>query len=182
MLPQGLQSTKIGIKQEDEKEECKTQPSKKDKDVFVHVYNLNTEMRENIYIDQTGWFPTMSSQRNQYSIVMCKLDSNAILMEAMKNRTAGEMVRDYQVLTDRLHARGIRPKHHAIDKEISADLKLAIKNNEMVYQLVPPDNHQRNIAKKGIQTAKCHIISVLYGADPKFPMHLLNRLLRGVEL
>ena len=57
--------------------------------------------------------------------------------------------------------------------------KLAIKNDEIAYQLVPPGDHWRNIAERGIQIAKGHTISVLCGADPKFSMHLWDRLLRG---
>ena len=63
-----------------------------------------------------------------------------------------------------------------LDNEISAELKLAVKINEMTYQLVPHDNHWRNIAEKGIQIVKGHIISMLYGADTKFYLKYLSSL------
>ena len=47
---------------------------------------------------------------------------------------------------------------------------------------MPPDNHRRIITEKGIQTAKGHIVSMQCWADPKFPMHLWDRLLRRMEL
>jgi hypothetical protein len=31
----------------------------------------------------------------------------------------------------------------------------------MTYQLVPPQDHQRNLAEKAIQTFKAHFISIL---------------------
>ena len=110
---------------------------------------------------------------------MYEMDSNTILMEAMKNWMAGKMVCAYQFLIDRLHAHGIRPKHHVLGNKILAELKLAIENNEMNYQLVSPDDHRRTIAKKGIQTAKGHIIFVLCRAASKFSMRLWDRLLLG---
>ena len=57
--------------------------AKNHKDVFVHVYDLNDEMRGKIYTDQTGWFSTRPSHGNQYIFVMFKMDRNTILMEAM---------------------------------------------------------------------------------------------------
>ncbi len=53
-----------------------------------------------IYTDQPGRFPKKSSRSNQYIMVLTKIDSNPILIEPMKNRIAGEMIRAYQVLID----------------------------------------------------------------------------------
>ena len=52
----------------------------------------------------------------------------------------------------------------------------------MTFQLVPPEDHRRNLAQRGIQTGKAHMISVLIGVDPNFPMHLWDRLLPGSEM
>ena len=47
------------------------------------------------------------------------------------------------------------------DNECSEEFKQAIKGNNMKYQLVPPQNHCRNIAERAIQTFKVHLISTL---------------------
>jgi hypothetical protein len=47
----------------------------------------------------------------------------------------------------------------------------------MQYQLVPPNDHRRNITEKAIQVFKAHFISILCGADKVFPLHLWDRLL-----
>jgi hypothetical protein len=57
-----------------------------------------------------------------------------------------------------------------LDNEISAEYMLAIEENGMKFQLVPPHDHRRNIAKKGIPVFKDHFVSVLCGTDVKFPM------------
>ncbi len=81
------------------------------------------EALRKIWTDQTGRFPKQSSQGNQYIMVLTKSDSSAILVEPMKNRSAGEMVRAYQALIDRLNATGIFPLEHILDNKCSALFK-----------------------------------------------------------
>ena len=69
-----------------------------------------------------------------------------------------------------------------LDNECSEDFKEAIRDNQMTYELVPPDDHRRNTAERAIQTAKSHIISVLCGCDPNFPRHLWDLLLPQMEI
>jgi hypothetical protein len=114
-------------------------------------------------------------------MVLIKIDSNAILVEAMKNRTTGEMIRAYQVLVNCLRSAGVTPKMHILDNECSAEFKERIKSNNMQYQLVPAHDHRRNIAEKAILVFKAHFISILCGADKSFPLHLWDRLLGQAE-
>jgi hypothetical protein len=51
----------------------------------------------------------------------------------------------------------------------------------MTYQLVPPDDHRRNMAKKAIQTFKDHFIGVLSGCAATMPIHLWCQLLPQIE-
>ncbi len=134
--------------------------------------DVNDEAAQKIYSDQPGRFPTKSSRGNHYIMVLTEVDSDGILVKPMKNRTAGEMIRAYQALIDRLNLAGIFPKLHILDNECSADLKAVIKENRMKFQSVPPHDHRRNIAKKAISTFKDHFISILCGADKAFPLNL----------
>jgi hypothetical protein len=76
---------------------------------------------------------------------------------------------------------GIVPKHQVLDNQASAAYKKAVGDSNMTYKLVPLDNHQRNMAKKAIQTFKDHFVGVLGGCAPTFPMHLWCQLLLQVE-
>ena len=105
-------------------------------------------------------------------MTLVEIDSNAILVEPMKNRTSGDMIRAYLVLLGRLKRRNINPKKHILDNEASEEFKKVIKDNGMTYKMVPPDMHQSNIAKKVIQTFKDHFVAILSGVDDTFPMHL----------
>ncbi len=138
---------------------------------------MEDEATLKIYTNQPGQFPKKSSRGNQYIMVLAEVDSNAILVEPMKSRTAGEMVRAYQVLIDHLNSAGIFPKLHILDNECSDDMKKTIKSNKMDFQFVPPHDHCRNLAEKAIQTFKDHFVAILCGVDKSFPLHLWDRLL-----
>jgi hypothetical protein len=64
-----------------------------------------------MYTDQTSNFPKKSSKGNQYIMVLIEIDSNAILIEAMKNCSAREMIQAYQVLVTCLCNAGVMPKN-----------------------------------------------------------------------
>jgi hypothetical protein len=70
-----------------------------------------------MYTNQTGKFPKKSSRGHQYIMVLLEMDSNAILVAAMKNRLAGEMIYAYQELVDHLQSAGIQPKLHLLDNK-----------------------------------------------------------------
>ena len=85
-----------------ESKEAQTIQIPNEKAVYVKEYNLAEELDRKMYSDQTGKFPVTSYKGNQYIMVLFETTSNNILVEAMKDRTAGEMVRAYQFLIDRL--------------------------------------------------------------------------------
>jgi hypothetical protein len=148
----GLRLTK-GTPQTDGKEETEeatklTRPPTKQKEAIIRVYDLSKEAERLMYTDQTGQFPQKSSRGNQYIMVLIEIDSNAILVEAMKTRTTGEMIRAYQVLVNRLHSAGVTPKMHILDNECSAEFKERIKSNNMQYQLVPHTTTEGTLQKK----------------------------------
>jgi hypothetical protein len=78
----------------------------------MKIYDLKDEAQLKMYTNQTGQFPKKSSRGNQNIMVLIKLDSNVILVGAMKNHTAGEITRVYQALADCLHSAGIQSKMH----------------------------------------------------------------------
>jgi hypothetical protein len=51
-----------------------------------------------IYTDQTGRFHVISSKVNKYIMVFYEYDGNSILAEPIKNRTAPELLRAFQVM------------------------------------------------------------------------------------
>ena len=70
-----------------------------------------------------------------------------------------------------------------LDNEVSADFKRTIMEYWCAtYQLVPPNVHQINIAKRSICTFKAHFLSVMNGLDPTFPKFIWDNLFVQTEL
>ena len=152
---------------------------KKVRDVFTRVYDI----RETVFSDQTGRFPTRSQRGNKYIMVMVEIDSNAILVEPINSRNDHELARAYRVLMTRLQQAGIVPKKHILDNEVSEAMKAIIKDEyKMAMELVPPGCHRRNAAEVAIRNFKAHFLSVLAGAAEDFPPSLWDRLLPQTEI
>jgi hypothetical protein len=76
-----------------------------------------------IYINQTGQFPVISSRGNLSIMVLYEYDGNAIMAEPIKNNKAGELLRYFQVMEQTLTSRGLTPKLMTLDNEASKLLK-----------------------------------------------------------
>ncbi|KAL7534171.1 hypothetical protein ACHAWF_006436, partial [Thalassiosira exigua] len=162
-------------------ERCDTSKlkGKKERDIFTKVYDV----RETIYSDQTGQFPTRSMSGNKYVMVMVEIDSSGILVEPMKNRTDNEMIRAYQTLVQRLQRANITPRKHVLDNEVSESMKELIRSKyNMQLELVPPGCHRRNAAEVAIRNFKSHFLSILAGVADDFPLQLWDRLLPQAEI
>jgi hypothetical protein len=92
---------------------------KKVHDVYIKTYNV----RETMFSDQTGQFPTRSRSGNKYIMIMVEIDSSAILVDPMKSRKDTKMIRAYNALRLRLKRAGISPKKHVMDNKVSKTMK-----------------------------------------------------------
>jgi hypothetical protein len=130
-----------------------------------------------IYTDQTGRFPVVSSKGNKYIMILYDYDSNAILAQPKKDRTAPELLKAFQIMEQELVARGLKPKLMKLDNEASKLLKMYLHQQDITFQLVPPYGHRRNSAERAIRSFKDHLIAGLCSTDKSFPMHLWDILL-----
>jgi hypothetical protein len=130
-----------------------------------------------IYTDQTGIFPVVSSKGNKYIMILYDYDSNAILSQPIKDRTAPELLKAFQIREQELVARGLKPKLMKLDNEASKLLKTYLHQQDITFQLVPPYSHRRNSAERAIRSFKDHLIAGLCSTEKSFPMHMWDRLL-----
>jgi hypothetical protein len=130
-----------------------------------------------IYTDQTGRFPVISSKGNKYIMVIYEYDGNNILAEPIKNRTAAELLRAFQVMETKLTARGLTQKLTRMDNEASQLLNSYLHDKKITFQLVPPYRNKKNAAERSIRSFKDHLIAGIFSTDKSFPMHLWDRLL-----
>jgi hypothetical protein len=81
---------------------------------FVYAATIDADK---IYTDQTGRFPVVSSKGNKYIMIVYDYDSNAILAQPIKDQTAPELLKAFQVMEQELVARGLKPKLMKSDNE-----------------------------------------------------------------
>ena len=129
-----------------------------------------------LFSDQTGRFPNKSSRGNQYIMIAYDQDSNAILAQPIKTRSEHELLKAMTAIHKYLKERGLHPKLQILDNECPTLVKQFFKQENVSYQLVPPNLHRNNAAEKAIGTFKDHFVSILCSCDPNFPMHLWCRL------
>ena len=114
---------------------------RKIRDVYTKVYDV----RNTVFSDQTGKFPTRLQRGNKYIIVVVGIYSNAILVEPMKSRKDPEMTRAYRAMMTRLKRAEIVPKKHVLENEVSEAMKTIIRDEyHMDMELAPPGCHCRN--------------------------------------
>jgi hypothetical protein len=153
--------------------------SKKVCDVYTQTYMV----RETMFSDQTGQLPIRSLCGHKYIMVMVEINSNAILLEPMKNRKNAKMIRAYNTLLLWLKWAGITPKKHVLDNKISDHMKNHIRDTcTLDMELAPPGCHRHNAAKVAIGNFKAHFLSVLAGVADNFPPNLWDWLLPQTEI
>jgi hypothetical protein len=141
---------------------------------FVYAATIDAGQ---IYTDQTGRFPVVSSKGNKYIMILYDYDSNAILAQPIKDRTAPELLKAFQVMEQELVTRGLKPKLTKLDNEASKLLKEYLHQQDITFQLVPPNSRRLNSAERAIRSFKDHLIAGLCSTDKSFPMHLWDRIL-----
>jgi hypothetical protein len=87
---------------------------------FVYAATIDAGQ---IYTDQTGRFTVVSSKSKKCIMILYDYDSNAILAQPIKDRTAPELLKAFQFMERELVARGLKPKLMKLDNEASKLLK-----------------------------------------------------------
>ena len=149
----------------------------KTNEVFIKVF----KPEEKIYSDQTGAFPVPSSRDYQYVMVFYDVDSNAILARPVKTKKSIELNATIVSMIQKLSRRGFKPKYYVLDNEMSELVKATLRDLQIIFELVPPGMHRRNIAERAIQTFKSHFLCGLTSLPKYFPVHLWDRLIRQAE-
>jgi hypothetical protein len=171
---QGAQSTKVAKPTEDAPT---TLPHQKKNDILITEHKVKSLM----YADHTGLFPAILSLGNKYVMILHHVDSNSSWLEAMQNQSGGELILARARALAWMQRCRLIPKHQIFNNQASAEYKATIEASGMTYELVPPKEHQCNMAEKAIQTFKDHFVGVLSGCAPSMPIHLWCQLLPQVE-
>jgi hypothetical protein len=94
----------------------------------------------------------------------------------MATKSAADILAAFEQVQQILKRAGLSPKLHRLENECSEALKTYLNESDIKLQLSPPYNHRANAAERAIRTFKNHFIAGLCSKDPKFPLHLWDRL------
>jgi hypothetical protein len=100
----------------------------------------------------------------------------------MKSRSASKWLKAYGGIHQELTSKGFKSKPQTLDNEAYAALKSYFTENDVDYQLVPPQYQSHNAAERTIWTFKERVFAGLASADLYFPWHLWDRLLPQAEM
>ena len=134
------------------------------------------------FSDQTGKFPITSYKGNNYVFILYDYDSNSIHSRAIPDRSSKSILSAFTNVIDLLISKGFHPKIHLLDNEASKELKKAIVDRKINFQLAPPHIHRQNSAERAIRTFKNHFVAGLATCDPKFPLQCWDLLLPQAEI
>jgi Reverse transcriptase (RNA-dependent DNA polymerase) len=140
------------------------------------------ELRSLVYTDQTGRLPHTSSSGNNYLLIAYEYDSNYIMMEPYKNKTAAVLTATIARVHTKLATRGCKPQFHRLDNECPTELQNYFDLQNTNFQLAPPHNHRTNAAERAIRTAKNHLKAGWWSMDDQFPMYLWDKTIPHAEL
>eukprot|EP00804_Cyclotella_cryptica_P027939 CCRYP_003830-RB/>CCRYP_003830-RB protein AED:0.42 eAED:0.41 QI:0/0/0/1/0/0/3/0/461 len=116
----------------------------------------------------TKWFPHLSSRGHRYQMILYHTDSNSIWVEPTKNRTEGELILARTRALSRMRSCGLSPGCQVLDNKASTAYKQAILDSGMTYQLMPPDDHRRNVAKRPCKHGKTILLLSLAAQPTNF--------------
>jgi hypothetical protein len=106
------------------------------------------------------------------------MDGNLILQQAFRTKPDKHCIPAFNTIMTRLAACRLLVDLNIRDNEASADFKQVItKSWETKFQLVPPDMHQRNKAKRIMRHFKNHFLSIRAGVNAVFTPYLWDLLL-----
>jgi hypothetical protein len=148
-----------------------------------NVYTQMYMVRKIMFANQTGQFPIQSLCGNKYIMVMVEINSNATLVEPMKNRKDAKFIRAYNSLLLQFKWAGIVPKKHVLDNEVSENIRNHICDTcKLDMDLVPPGCHRCNAAKVAIHNFKAHFLSVLAGVANNLPPNCWDWLIPQTKI
>jgi hypothetical protein len=136
-----------------EEEDCDNEAGAAlDSGVKTHCIYAATIDAGKIYTDQNGRFPVVPSKGNKYIMVLYEYDGNSTMPEPIKNITTMELLRAFQVMEQKLIARGLKPRLVRLDIDASQMLNTCLYEHDIIFQLVLTYSHRQN-------TVECAIIS-----------------------
>ena len=131
-----------------------TKAGKKTSELLLQLFDPTEKFKS----DLTGKFPVQSDRGNNYILVAYHYDVSNILTTQLKNITGPCILSGITKIYDKLRKRGLTPKLHIMDNEVSEDLKKYFEDSDIHFQLVPPHIHWIDAVERDVRTFKKQFI------------------------
>ena len=132
------------------------------------------------YSDASGRVSVQSKHGSNYLFV--SVYKNYIHLQGLHSRNATEYIRVFTDTLEFYKLKGFQPATQIIDNETSQLLENFLREKQIQFQYVPPDNHRANKAERAVQDAKNHLIAGLSTTHKDFPEYLWEDLLEQAEI
>jgi 23S rRNA U2552 (ribose-2'-O)-methylase RlmE/FtsJ len=96
-------------------------------------YAVLMELTGQVYSDQTGKFTQPSSNGNNYLLILYDCDSDLIMAEPMKTRSAQSILDAYKTVHTKLCQSRFKPQLQHLNNECSTALKEFMKDENLDY-------------------------------------------------
>jgi len=103
-----------------------------------------------IFEDLCGKFPIRSSRNNHYIIVFYQYDTNLILIRVCKSRSDNDIAPIFKEIITIIRKKHLKVTFTKMDNEALAAIQKTVSDNNLYFQLVPPNNHCTNAAERAI--------------------------------
>eukprot|EP00804_Cyclotella_cryptica_P013004 CCRYP_002334-RA/>CCRYP_002334-RA protein AED:0.29 eAED:0.29 QI:0/0/0/1/1/1/2/0/658 len=141
----------------------------------VHSNQLRGRKVQDIYT-------TTYQAGNKYIMVMVEIDSSAILVEPIKNRTDAELTRAYSTLMLRLRRWYCATQACLRQQNLRRYERPHPGHLQNVARIGSTGCHRRRAAEVAIRNFKSHFLSILAGVADDFPLKLWDKLLPQTEI
>ena len=131
-----------------------------------------TEVTEKICSDLTRKLLFKYFRGNSYIMVIYNYDSNSILTEAIKDLEGKSIVNAYETLYNRLTTNGLKQRFQKPENKYSNILIKSLQDENLDFQLVPPNIHRRNAAEQMFQKFRNHLIAGLCSVNTYLPLKM----------
>ena len=146
--------------------------------MYTTVENINFNDRTGrVYTDQTGRLPVRSRQGYSYIMIFYIPEINLILADPLSNRTNEELTKTFTKRLEYFKRKKINITEHWLDNEAVQGVINYDNNNDIQYQLTPPNVHREKYAERAIRIWKYHFINGLCTYPKEFPLFLWDRLI-----
>ena len=131
------------------------------------------------FFDKTGMVG--EKYAHKYIFIMYNEKADYRKLISLQDNDGKALQKAYITAENFFTTRGYESTSELSDNETSKELRKYIKSKGKELKLAPPNQHRGNHVERDIQSVKNHLISLIAGVDPDFPLEEWHRCIPQAE-